>query len=187
VGLRTYLSVRGGIAVPTVLGSRSTETLAGLGPAPVRAGDRLPVGAPPRRFPSVDVAPVPPPSAGTVVLRAIPGPRADWLANPDALTAGPWTVASRSDRVGVRLEGPPLGYPASRAGQELASEGVVRGALQVPPNGQPVLFLADHPVTGGYPVAAVVLGADVDRAAQARPGQGVRIRLVDPNGRGSRR
>jgi len=178
VGLRTYLSVRGGVDVPTVLGSRSTDTLSGLGPAPVRVGDHLPVGPPPARFPCVDVAPTAPLTAGTLVLHALPGPRDDWLADVAELAATPWTVSSRSDRVGVRLEGSALAYAPSRAGQELRSEGVVRGALQVPAGGQPVLFLADHPVTGGYPVAAVVVNADVDLAAQARPGQRVRLTLV---------
>ena len=178
-GLRTYLAVRGGIDVAPVLGSRATDTLAGLGPPPVRVGDLLPVGDPPARFPVVDVAPTAPPDGGPLTLRAVLGPREDWLADPAALAATRWTVSSRSDRVGVRLEGPPLRHAPSRSGQELASEGVVRGALQVPAGGQPVLFLADHPVTGGYPVAAVVVAADVDRAAQARPGQVVLIRLLD--------
>jgi allophanate hydrolase subunit 2 len=79
--------------------------------------------------------------------------------------------------VGIRLEGPPLRYAPERMGRELSSEGVVRGSVQVPPGGEPVLFLADHPVTGGYPVVAVVVAADVDRAAQARPGQEVQIAL----------
>jgi len=182
VGLRTYLAVRGGVAVPPVLGSRSTDTLAGVGPPPVRAGDVLPVGPPPRDFPCVDAAPSAPLARDALVLRAVPGPREDWLADPSALAATSWTVSSRSDRVGVRLEGPALTHAASRRGQELPSEGVVRGALQVPPNGQPVLFLADHPVTGGYPVVAVVVGRDVDLAAQARPGQGVRITLLGAAG-----
>jgi biotin-dependent carboxylase-like uncharacterized protein len=176
-GLRTYLSVRGGIAVPPVLGSRSTDTLAGLGPPPVRIGDLLPVGPPPRRFPCVDVVPAAPMPPG-LLLRAVPGPRDDWLADPAGLATTVWTVSSRSDRVGIRLEGAPLEYAAFRKGQELPSEGVVRGALQIPAGGQPVLFLADHPVTGGYPVAAVVVASDVDRAAQARPGQQVRIVLL---------
>jgi allophanate hydrolase subunit 2 len=117
-------------------------------------------------------------SAETLLLHALPGPRDDWLADLADLAATAWTVSSRSDRVGIRLEGAPLQYAPSRVGQELPSEGVVRGALQIPAGGQPVLFLADHPVTGGYPVAAVVVGSDVDRAAQARPGQQVRFALL---------
>ena len=176
-GLRTYLGVRGGIAVEPVLGSRSTDLLAELGPPALRAGDRLPVGPEPAELPVVDVAPVRPPSGGTVLLRAVRGPRTDYLADPAALARTTWTASSRSDRVGMRLEGGRI----ERAGErELPSEGMVRGAIQVPPGGEPVLFLADHPVTGGYPVAAVVLDADVDRAAQVRPGQAVRFTLIDP-------
>ena len=176
-GLRTYLAVRGGIAVDPVLGSRSTDVLAGLGPDKLAAGTVLPVGPEPAALPLVDVAPVAGPSGGTVVLRAVPGPRADYVADLDALARTTWTASSRSDRVGMRLEGGKL----ERAGSaELPSEGMIRGAIQVPPGGEPVLFLADHPVTGGYPVAAVVLDRDVDRAAQVRPGQSVRFVLVRP-------
>lgn len=176
-GLRTYLAVRGGIATAETLGSRSADALSGIGPAPLDAGDVLPIGPEPSVLPLVDVAPVALPPAGTVTLRAIRGPRADHLADPDALTRTTWTVSSRSDRVGMRLEGPPLQRVSS---EENPSEGIVRGAIQVPPGGEPVLFLADHPVTGGYPVAAVVVDADVDRAAQVRPGQQVRFTLVPP-------
>jgi len=171
-GLRTYLAVRGGIEVDAVLGSRSTDVLSGVGPAPLAAGDVLPVGPDPGVLPLVDVAPVALPPSDTVALRVLLGPHADRLADPAALLRTLWTSSSRSDRVGMRLDGPPL----RRAGKgELPSEGMVRGAVQVPPGGQPVLFLADHPVTGGYPVVAVVLDADVDRAAQVRPGQRVRF------------
>jgi biotin-dependent carboxylase-like uncharacterized protein len=176
-GLRSYLGVRGGIAVDPVLGSRSTDLLAGIGPARLEPGRLLPVGPEPVEFPLIDVAPVAEPAAGTVVLRAVPGPRADRIADLSVLTATAWTVSSRSDRVGMRLEGGRLEWAA---GGEIPSEGMVSGAVQVPSGGEPVVFLADHPVTGGYPVAAVVLDADVDRAAQARPGQAVRFRLVAP-------
>ena len=175
VGLRSYLSVRGGIAVAPVLGSRSTDTLSGLGPPPLRSGDVLPVGPAPAAFPNLDIAPTPVISAETLVLQAIRGPRDDWLADLEALGATSWTVSTDSDRVGIRLSGAPLQRQASRLEQELPSEGVVSGSIQVPPSGQPVIFLADHPVTGGYPVVAVLLDADIDRAAQAVPGQQVRI------------
>lgn len=174
-GLRSYLAVRGGIAVPPVLGSRATDTLAGLGPAPLKPGDLLPVGPPPRAAPLLDVLPVRPPGPGDVELRAIPGPRADWFV-PAALTtlfSAAYTVTTEIDRVGMRLDGPPLTH-AGRG--ELPSEGTATGALQAPPSGLPVLFLADHPLTGGYPVIAVVASADVGRAAQARPGQRLRFR-----------
>ena len=181
VGLRTYVSVRGGVNVPPVLGSRATDTLSGLGPEPVRTGDLLPVGPPPAGFPNVDQAPTAALSVETLLLHALPGPRDDWLADPAALTATHWTASSRSDRVGMRLEGEPLQYHVSRIGKELPSEGVVRGSIQVPAGGEPVVFLADHPVTGGYPVVAVVIDDDIDRAAQAVPGQQIRIVLVGPS------
>ncbi|GAA4973467.1 biotin-dependent carboxyltransferase family protein [Kineococcus glutinatus] len=175
-GLRSYLAVRGGVDVEPVLGSRSRDTLAGIGPAPLGAGDVLPVGAPPVGFPRVRTAVVPVPITGELTLGVRPGPRADRFADPAALFAGTWRVSPQSDRVGVRLDradGPAL----QRADDvELPPEGVALGSLQVPPSGQPVLFLADHPVTGGYPVVGVVAAADVDRAAQARPGQLVRFR-----------
>jgi biotin-dependent carboxylase-like uncharacterized protein len=173
-GLRTYLAVRGGVDVPPVLGSRSTDTLSGLGPRPLSAGDRLPVGALSAEEPFVDVAPVRPPSLRPV-LRVLPGPRRDWL-DPDAwtaLTSQQWTVSTDSDRVGLRLTGPAL--MRARDG-ELPSEGLVPGAVQVPPDGAPVLFLADHPVTGGYPVLAVVTTADLSSAGQLRPGDIVQFR-----------
>lgn len=176
VGLRTYLAVRGGVDVPPVLGSRSTDTLSGLGPGPLRSGDVLAVGPPPPGQPTVDVAPVAPPSSAPL-LRVLPGPRRDWLA-PEAwaaLTAAAWTVTADSDRVGLRLAGPRL--HRARDG-ELPSEGLVPGAVQVPPDGAPVLFLADHPVTGGYPVLAVVVTADLAGAAQLRPGDAVRFRAA---------
>jgi allophanate hydrolase subunit 2 len=113
------------------------------------------------------------------VIHALLGPRADWLADPQLLATTAWTVSSRSDRVGIRLEGRALQRHESRLGQELLSEGVVRGSIQVPAGGQPVLFLADHPVTGGYPVVAVVEDADIDLAAQARPGQAIWIRASE--------
>ena len=158
-GLRTYVAVRGGFAVEPVLGSRSTDLLSGLGPAVVSAGDRLPVGLTAGEMPGVDVAAVPGPAAGNVSVRVLPGPRRDWFdeAMWARLLGQEYRVSSESNRVGVRLEGDPL----ERARQgELPSEGMVRGALQVPPSGVPVLFLADHPVTGGYPVIAYVVDDD---------------------------
>jgi biotin-dependent carboxylase-like uncharacterized protein len=174
-GLRTYVAVRGGIAVEPVLGSRSTDLLSGLGPSALSAGDVLPVGEPTGPMPGVDLAPVPDPPGGEVTVRVLPGPRADWFP-PEAsavLTGTAWEVTGESNRIGLRLAG--VALERSRTG-ELASEGMVRGALQVPPSGQPVLFLADAPVTGGYPVIGYVQDADVDRCGQLRPGQTLRFR-----------
>ena len=177
-GLRTYLSVRGGIGVDPVLGSRAMDTMSGLGPAAIQVGDALPIGQAPPAMPHVDVAPIASPIDGLVVLRVSPGPRSAWFEDPEALARTPWTVSDRSDRRGIRLVGEPLARRPEARDQELPSEGMVRGAIQVPPNGEPVVFLNDHPVTGGYPVIGVVDAADVDLAAQLVPGQPVRFRWV---------
>ncbi len=167
-GVRTYVAVRGGIDVPPELGSRSTDLRAGVGPEPLTEGHRLPVGE--------DIAGDPVAadagawrSAARLRLRIRLGPRSDWFTREavQLLLTRTWEVSPAADRVAVRLAGPTLG----RAGTgELPSEGCVPGAIQVPADGQPIVFLSDHPVTGGYPVIAVVAGADVDRLAQARPG-----------------
>lgn len=176
-GLRTYLAVRGGIDVPAVLGSRSTDTLGHLGPAVVEDGDRLPVGTPGPDLPRLDHAAVAPPAAGPVELRVRWGPRDDWFTEQARrrLVSEPWVAGSDSNRIAVRLDGPALERVDRR---ELPTEGMVRGAVQVPPTGPPSLLLADHPVTGGYPVIGVVVDADVDRAAQVRPGQQLTLRAM---------
>ncbi|MFI5775639.1 biotin-dependent carboxyltransferase family protein [Nocardia sp. NPDC051570] len=181
VGLRCYVAVRGGIALAPVLGSRSRDTLAGLGPEPLRAGDELPIGPSPRRWPGVDLAPLAAMSAEPVTARVRLGPRDDWFDNPADLFAGGWQVSSDSDRVGVRLDraGDAPALRRTDSG-ELPTEGMALGAIQVPPSGQPVVFLADHPITGGYPVVGTVIDADVDALAQARPGQRVRFRPWHP-------
>ncbi|MBF6233994.1 biotin-dependent carboxyltransferase family protein [Nocardia farcinica] len=177
-GLRSYVAVRGGVDVAPVLGSRSRDTLAGIGPEPLRAGDRLPIGPPPRTLPLVDLAPVAP-QPDPVTVRALPGPRDDWFTDPDALFTGLWSVTTDTDRVGARLArvaGPPLRRAVAG---ELRTEGMASGSVQVPPSGEPVVFLADHPITGGYPVVAVVLDADIDLVAQIRPGGRLRFRRAD--------
>jgi biotin-dependent carboxylase-like uncharacterized protein len=180
-GLRSYLGVRGGMEVEPRLGSRSADTLAALGPDPLVPGDRLPVGPACGALPGVDVAPVRPPEAGDVTLRVVDGPRADWFTDAarEALVGEAYEVTPESNRVGMRLSGTVLERVHDR---ELPSEGMVCGALQVPPSGQPTLFLADHPVTGGYPVIAVVVSADLPRAAQVRPGQRVTFTGVSTRG-----
>ncbi|MBQ1050444.1 biotin-dependent carboxyltransferase family protein [Micromonospora sp. C51] len=170
-GLRCWLAVAGGIAVTPVLGSRSTDTLAGLGPAPLRDGDLLPLGTPANPPAPVDVTmPVASPTELRLTVRL--GPRHTWFtpAALDRLLGTAYQVSPLSNRVGARLSGAPL--PRAVAG-ELPSEGVVLGAVQVPADGQPLIFLADHPTTGGYPVIAVV--DDVTPLAQARPGTTVRF------------
>jgi biotin-dependent carboxylase-like uncharacterized protein len=190
LGLRSYLAVGGGIALSPVLGSRSTDRLSGLGPAPLADGDALPLGADPDDALPLGADPgdapdlrTPDPRAGPTATERLadgvrlwlrPGPRDDWVVPGawDLLRRAAFTVSRDSDRVGVRLEGPRLGW--ARTG-ELPSEGLVTGAVQVPPDGRPVLFLADHPTTGGYPVVGVLDPADLAVAGQVRPGSVVRF------------
>ncbi|BBG00983.1 MULTISPECIES: 5-oxoprolinase subunit C family protein [Pseudonocardia] len=177
-GLRSYLALRGGVDVDPVLGSRSTDVLAGLGPDPLSGGSLLPVGPEPADgVPSLDGAPVSAPGAGVLTLRAMPGPRHDWFTEESMhrLFRTDWEVGNETNRVGMRLSGPPMERRPVLASTELPSEGVVRGSVQVPASGLPIVFLVDHPVTGGYPVAAVLADRDVDLAAQARPGQRIRF------------
>ncbi|MDX6248708.1 MAG: hypothetical protein QOF10_2068 [Kribbellaceae bacterium] len=173
-GLRTYVAIRGGVDVEPVLGSRSTDLLSGLGPEPLKAGTVLTAGKEYGPMPGVDLAPVADPPGGEVRVRVLPGPRQNWFteAGWNSLTGQPYTVSSNSNRIGVRLDGVPL--ERARDG-ELPSEGMELGALQMPPSGLPVLFLADHPVTGGYPVIAYVAGTDLDACGQLRPGQSLRF------------
>lgn len=173
-GLRSYLGVRGGVAAAPVLGSRSYDTMSGIGPRPLRPGDLLEIGDRSGPFPELDQAPVAAITGGLVEVRLVRGPRENWFTDPDALTGTAWVASQRSDRVGVRLEGPAL--QCRWPGRQLPSEGAVRGAVQVPPDGRPVILGADHPVTGGYPVIGVVIDADTDRLAQVRPDQSVRLR-----------
>jgi biotin-dependent carboxylase-like uncharacterized protein len=175
-GVRSYLSATGGIAVHGVLGSASRDLLAGLGPPPVAAGDRLALGPPRGRASAIDMSPYPLP-ADALELLVHEGPRADWLsdAGREALATARWAVSANSNRVALRLEGPPV----ERARRdELPSEGVVLGAVQSLPDGGLVVFLADHPTTGGYPVVAIVDAASLGACAQARPGAEVRFRAA---------
>lgn len=185
-GLRTVIAVRGGIALAPELGSLATDTLAGLGSrergaAPLRAGDVVPLRGPAAVRAAVarpSLAPPPRlPAAGeTVVLRVVPGPRDDWFTGDGVrrFLEDEWTVTPRSDRVGIRLEGARALERAVTA--ELPSEGMAAGAVQVPPNGHPVVLLRDRPVTGGYPVIACVVTDDLDLAAQTPPGARIRFR-----------
>lgn len=171
-GFRSYLAVRGGVAVAPVLGSRSTDTLSALGPPPLRGGVTIPVGAEETAevwYPDGPAAQ--PEPTGPAVLPVVLGPRDDLFspAAAERLFGSTWTVATAADRVGLRLSGSAGPLPAEAAG-ELPSEGMATGSIQVPPSGNPIIFLNDHPVTGGYPVIGVV-GTDALRlAAQLAPG-----------------
>jgi biotin-dependent carboxylase-like uncharacterized protein len=168
-GVRNYLAVRGGLFAPKTLGSRSTDVLSGLGPPLLRPGDTIDVGHPTGVPPGIDIAP---PRRPSKQLEVLPGPRRDWFTDEawNRLVTARWTTSIDADRVAVRLEGPRL---ARRVADELPSEGLIRGAIQIPPAGQPLIFLADHPVTGGYPVIGVLTDRSADHAAQLRPGDGV--------------
>ena len=180
-GLFTYLAVRGGFAVAPVLGSCSTDTLAHVGPLPIAAGDLLAVcsllhGAvvglpelPPEDLPTVQEV---------VVLDVVLGPRADWFTQ-DALAllqSQLWQVTPQSNRIGLRLQG--VEKLARSVNHELPSEGTAWGAIQVPPSGQPVLFLADHPLTGGYPVIGCVATHHLGRAGQIAVNSWLRFNIV---------
>ncbi|WP_456697959.1 5-oxoprolinase subunit C family protein [Aeromicrobium sp. P5_D10] len=176
-GLRTYVGVAGGFTGEVELGSRSTDTLAGLGPAPLTAGDRLDVGAPSRAPDMQDVPALN--RSGELTLDVVLGPRDEWFtaAAVRRLLEEPWQISPTSNRIGVRLTGPSLERSVEH---ELPSEPCLRGSIQVAADGQPIVFGPDHPVTGGYPVIAVVVDAHTDRLAQAPPGQTLRFNRVHP-------
>lgn len=176
-GMRCYLTARGGIEVARELGSAATDTLSGLGPAPLRRGDVLHLGTPCGLPRGADVL-APPGFPGTLTVPVHPGPRACWFA--DTLTGGSWTVSATSDRIGTRLEGPALRRAPAFDGVELPSEPIRTGAVQVPTDGVPLIFLNDHPTTGGYPVPAVVAADALPRIAQARPGTTIRFTAAPP-------
>lgn len=182
-GARAYLGIRGGFDAENVLSSASTDTLSHLGPRQIIAGDTL---YKKRQKPtaSVMIETLPkkdlPQSGDTVTLDVVMGPRADWFT-PEAIalfTSQLWHVSEQSNRVGARLEG---ATPLERSiTNELPSEGTVTGALQVPPSGQPVLFLKDRPLTGGYPVIAVIASHHLDLAGQIPVGAKIRFRAIAP-------
>ena len=180
-GARGYLALRGGFDAHDVLGSRATDVLAGIGPPRLRAGDELTTGEDPETpIPVADLAPWGAPHDDELEVELAPGPRADWFTASalHTLFDAIWTVTNEADRVGMRLEGPALERARD---DELPSEGMVPGALQVPPSGRPTILLADGPVTGGYPVIAVAKDAALDLLAQARPGTRIRFRHARPH------
>ena len=178
-GIRSWLAVDGGILAGHDLGSGSTDTLTGLGPEPVAAGMTLRLGR--RTSHTASATAVPRPPLGDVTRLGVRlGPRDDWLTadSVNALTADIYVVAADSDRVGLRLDAADGSTLHRSRVDELPSEGIVTGAVQVPSGGQPLIFLADHPVTGGYPVVAVVDRADLWMCAQLRPGDRIRFQTA---------
>ncbi|GLZ31453.1 allophanate hydrolase [Lentzea sp. NBRC 105346] len=174
-GLRCYLAASGGIDVDKQLGSRSTDVLSGIGPAPLKVDDVLPLGTPGVPTGEDVVPPVNAPQE--LAIPIVLGPRDDWFEQPaEQLRRGRWTMSDRSNRVGARLDGTAL---QRKQNGELPSEGLVTGAVQIPPNGLPVIFLNDHPTTGGYPVIGVVPAGYLPHIGQARPGVKVRFQPVE--------
>lgn len=173
-GVRSYVALDGGVDVLPVLGSRSADLLSGLGPPPLATGSTLPLGTGGGAPLWIEPLPLPAPPR-ELLLRLDLGPRDDWFAagSLQLLATSRYTVSAASNRAGLRLQGTPLERVPDRG--ELPSEGMVLGAVQVPPDGLPVLFLADHPTTGGYPVVGVVPVTDLAAAAQAPPGTPVRF------------
>ena len=173
-GLRAYLAVAGGIEAPRVMGSRATFLSGGFGGwqgRALKAGDALPVGSAEGcrkgRFSL---------SACGSTLRMLPGPQLAGFTDAalKLLAASEYEVSVDANRLGLRLSGPPLAY----AGGELASQAVLPGAIQVPPDGQPIILGWDGPVTGGYPVVAAIIAADLACLAQLRPGDSLRFAFV---------
>ena len=171
-GARAYLAIAGGILTETVLGSRATHLVSQMGGLNGRAlspGDRLPVLARPAARPLRKAFGLTLPTGGRARLRVVPGPQDDWFGADalKALTAVSFRISPRSNRMGYRLEGPPLAR--AREG-ELISEPVGMGAIQVPGAGEPILLMADRQTAGGYPKIAHVISADLPLAGQLAPG-----------------
>lgn len=176
-GLRCYLAVAGGLDLPRILGSASTDSLSGLGPSPLAAGMQLPMGTPPGRTAEGAYLRSPPHFGTAAEVRLLPGPQEDWFT-PDSrlkLLESDYRVLPQSDRTGVRLEGAALKRDRRT---ELPSMGMVTGAIQVPGSGQPIVLLPNHGITGGYPVIGNVISADLGKLAQLTPGDRLRFSLV---------
>jgi antagonist of KipI len=175
-GARATLAVRGGIDVPPSFGSRATSTIAGMGPfggRPLARGDMLPVGLSPAAPPSREAAPLPLPKGGAR-LRAMAGPHEAMFpgATVDLFFSARFTLTPSSNRMGYRLEGPPL----TQAQQtELLSAATPAGSVQVPASGHPIVLMADRQTAGGYPRIATVISADIPLAGQLAPGDWVQF------------
>ena len=185
-GARAYLAIAGGVAVPPVLGSRATHLISGMGGLDgraLKAGDELPLGDPRRARRTLSA----PPASPILMLpdhhafiRVLPGPQQDYFAGAalDALQSAPYTIASHSDRMGFRLDGPPLMHAR---GADVISDATPLGVLQVPASGQPILLLADRQTTGGYPKIATTISADISLAGQLGPSDRISFTVCSPH------
>jgi KipI family sensor histidine kinase inhibitor len=183
VGLRAYLAIAGGIETPVVVGSRSSDLLSGLGTGPLVSGDQLDVGVATRPHGLLSSPLDPPPGAAPTVTRVIPGPHRFPSADLDELTTVLWTVGDASNRIGIRLRASGRrhrpGGPDAGAAPVIQSTAMVTGAIQVPPDGDPIILMPDHATVGGYPVIACVISADLAKLGQLRPGDALRFTAVD--------
>jgi biotin-dependent carboxylase-like uncharacterized protein len=186
-GVRAYLAVAGGIDVPVVMGSRSTYLLGrfgGLEGRPVKAQDRLPVGSPTQARKPLEGLAFPenlrPPYQRNPQLRVVLGPFQDFFSAEGLaeFLSGEYLITSNSDRMGYRLQGKAI--TRQKTG-ELITCGLANGTIQVPPNGQPIILLADRQTIGGYPIIATVIHADLPLVAQCAPGDAVRFAAVSPD------
>jgi antagonist of KipI len=186
-GVRTYLAVSGGIDVPPVMESRSTYLLGrfgGLEGRPLKAQDQLPLCAPAKNyhewvgrvFPQDSL----PPYRKNPTLRVVPGPFDEFFSEEgrEAFLSTPYTITPQSDRMGYRLQGNPI---SRQKKGELITCGLANGSIQVPPNGQPILLLADRQTIGGYPIIATMIHADLPLVAQSAPGDQIRFTAVSPD------
>ena len=179
-GSRAYLAMRGGLDVPLILGSRSYDSLGKIGPPPIAAGDRIRSRSSEHAKAEAWFEPIPVrPRNDLPTIHIVRGPRYDWLNAQSHvnLVQETWTVEPASDRTGVRLRGVPLTRSAPYVELELPSEAMIVGAIQVPPNGQPIILGPDCGTTGGYPVVGVVRERSMPDVAQLRPGQQLRLRV----------
>jgi hypothetical protein len=176
-GVFSYLAIEGGIVGTQTFGSFSVHRRAGLGSPfarPLEAGDHLDVGDASvlegeRRLPA--------PPEGTGPIRCVLGPQDDFFSAETIaqFQATQWTISATSDRMGYRLEGPPLTHARTA---NIVSDGIANGTVQIPGTGQPLLLLAERGTTGGYPKIATVITADLGRAAQTPVGAGIRFQAI---------
>ncbi len=171
-GFRAYLAPSGGVTISPVVGSRSSDVLSGLGPGPLRPGDCLPLGPAVRPRGSL----LPGARTDRPTVRVMVGPHPFPSEAIDALVATQWTVSASSSRIGIRLESAGQRLPS---GPAIPSTGMVTGAVQVPPDGRPIVLMPDHATVGGYPVVATVIGADLGVLGQLAPGDGLGFLVVD--------
>jgi antagonist of KipI len=170
-GARCYLAVRGGIASPKSMGSASVHVMTGVGGRPLRKGDTLEIGNEAVRRPRAP-ARLPRHWQTRTLLRATAGPQAGWFAGE--LFGSPYVVLEESNRMGLRLRGDAIPSPSGH----MITEGVALGAVQVPPDGQPIILFVEHQTTGGYPKPANVISADFWKLGQLRPREPVQFESV---------